>query len=99
MTKTAPAGTDLKREIARLRHENDILQEKNRELEETLEAIHSGEVDAIVVNKGDSPQIYTLEGEDHPYRALVENIREGALTISQDGTILYTNCRFAEMVQ
>lgn len=99
MTNTAPAGTELKQEIARLRNENEDLRGKNRELEETLGAIHSGEVDAIVVTKGDSRQIYTLEGEDHPYRALVETIREGALTLSRDGTILYANGRFAEMVQ
>jgi PAS domain S-box-containing protein len=99
MTKTTPAGTDLKREIAKLRHENDDLRGKILELKETLDAIHSGEVDAIVVTKGDLRQVYTLEGADHPYRALVENIREGALTLSRDGTILYANCRFAEMVQ
>jgi len=84
--------SDLKKEIGELRG-------KIRELEETLEAIHSGEVDAIIVSKGDTRKVYTIEGVDHPYRALVENIREGALTLSRSGMILYTNTRFAEMVQ
>ena len=89
----------MKREDADLKKEDGELREKIRELEETLDAIRSGEVDAIVVSKGDVRQVYTLEGADHPYRALVENIREGALTLSRTGMILYTNTRFAEMVQ
>ncbi len=79
--------------------ENEELRNKVRELEETLDVIRSGEVDAIVVAKEGDRQIYTLEGADHPYRALVENIREGALTLSRTGMILYTNSRFADMVQ
>ena len=88
----------MKREDADLKKEVGELRGKVRELEETIDAIRSGEVDAIVVAKGDTRQVYTLEGTDHPYRALVENIREGALTLSRTGMILYTNTRFAEMV-
>ena len=89
----------MTRETETLKFEIEELRKKNRELEETLDAIRSGEVDAIIVSKGDSRQVYTLEGIDHPYRALIENIREGALTLSRDGLILYTNTRFAEMVK
>ncbi len=85
-------NTDLKKEVGELR-------EKVRELEDTLEAIRSGEVDAIVVSKDDVQQVYTLEGSDHPYRALIDNIREGALTLSRAGMILFSNARFEEMVQ
>jgi PAS domain S-box-containing protein len=88
----------MTQETDALRREIKELRNQNRELEETLEAIRSGEVDAIVVTKGGARQVYTLEGADHPYRALVENIREGALTLSRTGMILYTNTRFAEMV-
>ncbi|MDD1719965.1 MAG: PAS domain S-box protein [Methanoregulaceae archaeon] len=89
----------MKREDADLRKEVGELRGKVSELEETLDAIRSGEVDAIVVSKGDSRQVYTLEGADHPYKALVENIREGVLTLTRTGMILFTNTRFAEMVQ
>ena len=89
----------MKREDPDLKSEVVELREKVRELEETLDAIRSGEVDAIVVSKGDIHQVYTLEGADHPYQALIENIREGALTLSRTGMILYTNTRFADMVQ
>jgi PAS domain S-box-containing protein len=89
----------MKREDADLKKEVVELRGKVRELEETLDAIRSGEVDAIIVSKDDTRQIYTLDGTDHPYRSLVENIQEGALTLSRTGMILYTNTRFAEMVQ
>ena len=99
MAKTTSPGNGAVKEIAVLKAKIGELEEKNRELEETLEAIRSGEVDAIVVANGDGQKIYTLEGADHPYRALVENIREGALTLSRTGMILYTNSRFAEMAK
>ena len=42
-------------------------------------------------------QIYTLRSADQPYRLMVEHMREGALTLAADGTILYCNQRFAEL--
>jgi PAS domain S-box-containing protein len=99
MEKDTGAGNGTKNENTALKAENIELRDKVRELEETLDAIRSGEVDAIVVTKGEGRKVFTLEGADHPYRALVENIREGALTLSHDGMILYANTRFAEMVK
>ena len=99
MARNPSAKNNVKTEDADIRRENEELREKVRELEETLEAIRSGEVDAIVVANGEDRKVYTLEGADHPYRVLVENIREGAMTISRTGTILYTNSRFAGMVK
>jgi len=89
----------MKREDADLKKEVVELRRKVRELEETLDAIRSGEVDAIVVSKDNVQQVYTLEGADRPYQALIENIGEGALTLSRTGMILFTNTRFADMVQ
>ena len=97
MAKDSGAGKGTKNENESLMTELAELRNKVRELEETLDAIHSGEVDAIIVTDGDGSKVFTLEGADHPYRALVENIREGALTLSRTGTILYTNRQFAEM--
>ncbi|MDD1676623.1 MAG: PAS domain S-box protein, partial [Methanomicrobiales archaeon] len=88
----------MTKEEQKLRREVEELRQKVNELEETLKAISSGEVDAIVVSTDDTKKIYTLEGPDQPYRVLVENIREGALTISESGTILYSNTRFASMI-
>jgi two-component system, NarL family, sensor kinase len=67
------------------------------ELEETLRAIRMGEVDAVVVKSGKADQVFTLQGAEHPYRLLVETIDEGAATLSDDGTVLYSNSSFASI--
>src|SRR5262245_17811251 len=66
--------------------------------QETVEAIHRGIVDAVVVMKGsEGPQIIMLQGADEPYRVLVERMSEGALTFGSDGDILYVNGRLCEL--
>src|ERR1700726_4382475 len=65
------------------------------ELEETLRAIRMGEVDAVGVSGPIGDQVFTLQGAEHPYRILVETIDEGAATLSDDGTVLYSNRSFA----
>ena len=65
------------------------------ELEETLRAIRTGEVDAVLVSSAHGDQVFTLQGAEHPYRLLVESIEEGAATLSDDGTVLYSNRSFA----
>ena len=68
------------------------------EAEETLRAIRSGAVDAFVVEAPNGAQVYTLETADRPYRLLVEEMQQGALTLNSDGTIAYCNRRFADLV-
>lgn len=75
------------------------LQDSLREAQETLDAIRSGEVDAVVVSGNNGNQIYSLAGAEQPYRVYVERMQEGAVTISPDGLILYSNQRFSEMLQ
>lgn len=67
------------------------------EAEETLLALHRGTVDAVVVDGESGPQVYTLKSAAEPYRMLVEQMREGALTLSARGTILYCNQAFARI--
>lgn len=69
------------------------------EAEDTLRAIRSGEVDAVVVAGKRGPRVFTLEGAEHAYRLLIESMNEGALTLTADKTILYANECFARMVQ
>jgi PAS domain S-box-containing protein len=84
----------------RMHQEAEIAQLRARlqEAEETLDAIRQGEVDALVVGGPSGTRVYTLENADRPYRALVEKMQEGAVTLSQEGTILYCNERFAALV-
>jgi PAS domain S-box-containing protein len=76
----------------------DELRRRLQEAEDTINAIRDGHVEALVVNAPDGERIYTLRGADQPYRLIVEQMREGALTLSGDGTILYCNQRFAELM-
>jgi PAS domain S-box-containing protein len=69
------------------------------EAEETLRAIRNHEVDALVVDGPQGQQVFTLTGAEQPYRTLMETMSEGALTVAADGTILYCNQRFAEILK
>ena len=77
--------------------ENAELRARLAEAEETLEAIRTGAVDALVAAGPQGEQVFTLQGAETPYRLLMESMNEGAATLSPDGTILYCNRRFAEM--
>jgi len=77
--------------------ENDELRARLQEMEDTLEAIRSGSVDAIVTSGPEGDRVYTLEGAEHAYHVMVESMNEGAVTILTDGTILYGNRQFAQM--
>jgi two-component system, cell cycle sensor histidine kinase and response regulator CckA len=74
------------------------LQDRLGEAEDTLRALRSGEVDAIVATGADGDQIYTLKGADKAYRVLVEEMAEGAVTLSREGFILFSNEQFATML-
>jgi PAS domain S-box-containing protein len=81
-----------------VRLELEELRQRLQETEETLEAIRSGEVDALVVSGPSGEKVFTLEGAEHPYRVLVESMNEGAISLSLDGTILYCNAAFARLI-
>lgn len=79
--------------------EIEQLRQRVSELEDTIAAIRSGEVDAIVVTNGSGrDQLYTLSGPDAPYQTFVDHMAEGALTVDSTGTILYSNSRLARML-
>lgn len=44
-------------------------------------------------------KVHTLQGAEQPHRTLIEAMNEGALTLAADGTILYANAHFAQMVK
>jgi PAS domain S-box-containing protein len=80
--------------------EIDELQSRLEEAEDTLKAIQNGEIDAIVAPNGSAgSQVYTLEGADYLYRNLVEEMIEGVATLTNDGTIFYSNAQLANLLQ
>lgn len=83
---------------ANLEKENADLRRRLEEAEEVIRAIRNGTVDAFVVEEAHGNRIYTLETADRPYRLLVEQMQQGALTLNVDGTIAYCNRRFADLL-
>ncbi len=89
----------LQYENERLQNEKADLTARLMEAEETLRAIQNGEVDALVVSTTKGEQVFTLKGADHTFKVLIENMSEGALTMTKEGVILYANKWFARMVR
>src|SRR4026208_1349622 len=71
------------------------LQRRLDEAEETLRAIRQGEVDALVIDGAHGEMIYTLTSADYPYRLMIDEMNEGAVSVSTDTFILYSNRNFA----
>ena len=78
--------------------ELDELQHQLDDMHETINAIRTGQIDALVVQGKDGPQLYTLKSADQTYRVFIEKMTEGALTLNPEGSILYSNSQFARMV-
>jgi PAS domain S-box-containing protein len=83
---------------------DDLLQELEEtrrqlyEAHETIEAIRTGQVDALVVQSGEESRLYTLQTADHAYRVFIEKMSEGAVTLNRQGIIVYANSQFAALV-
>ncbi|WP_167855464.1 PAS domain-containing sensor histidine kinase [Hymenobacter fodinae] len=84
---------------AELLRKNEELRWQLEEAEELISAIRTGAVDALAVQGADGPQIFTLHGADQGYRTLIEQMNEGALLLSPDGTVLYCNACLASWLQ
>jgi PAS domain S-box-containing protein len=88
----------LNKRLDELMSENSKLRARLEESEELVEAIRHGRVDAVVVSKDEGDVVYTLKGADYTYRVLIETMDEGAVILSEEGTVLYCNRRFADML-
>src|SRR6266404_4413652 len=91
MVSRPASDSKLLRQLSQLQH-------RLGEAEDTLNAIRSGAVDALVVHTPRGEQLFTLKGADQTYRALVEAMNEGAVTLKH-GIISFCNNHFAEMIQ
>ncbi len=74
------------------------MERRLEEAEETLRAIRQGEVDALVIDGPKGEVIYTLTSADYPYRLMIDEMNEGAVSVSPDSYILYSNRNFASIL-
>jgi len=68
------------------------------DLSSALDAVRAGGIDAVMMPGPAGEHLYALTSTDRPFRVLVEEMGEGAATFSEQGTILYANQRFADLV-
>ncbi len=81
------------------RHDELIaLREQLQEAEDVCHAIRQGEVDAVVVGKDDDKRVLLMSGAYARYRQIVEDMIQGAVTVTPGGDILFANHAFARMV-
>ncbi len=78
--------------------ENEHLSRQLEEATDTIHAIRTGQVDALVVQGKEGHELYTLKTADHTYRVFIETMNEGAVTLNSQGLIVYCNSMFASMV-
>src|SRR5687767_15215640 len=75
------------------------LQQKLAEAEQLIEAIKAGEVDAFaILNNNNNHEVFTLQSGDYAYRVLIEKFSEGALNLTEEGLIVYTNNYFCDFL-
>jgi two-component system, OmpR family, phosphate regulon sensor histidine kinase PhoR len=88
-------GTKTHEELLK---EFEELRAQLEEANDTIHAIRTGQVDALVVQREDGPRLYSLKTADHTYRVFIEKMKGGAVTLNSAGVILYSNSQFASMV-
>src|SRR4051812_7395675 len=74
------------------------LRGRLKEAEETLSAIREGEVDALVVNERRGEKVYTLKSADRSYRLMIQEMQQGAASLTTDGLVLFCNRSFARLL-
>ena len=92
-------NAELQQRLGELEEENQSLRTRLEDAEQTLEAIREGQIDALVVDTPEGPRVFSLQGAEHPYRILIEQMQEGAATLAPDGTIRYCNRALALLLQ
>ena len=98
-TRVSPRPPRRKLPASALQDQQTKLRARLKTAEETLHAIQSGEVDALMVSGRRGTKVVSLTGGEPTYRMLVEAMSEGAATLSRDGVFLYCNRRFAKMMR
>jgi PAS domain S-box-containing protein len=81
-----------------LLNEVNSLRLQLEEANEMLDAIRTGQIDALVVHGKNGHELYTLKTADQTYRLFIEKMTEGAVTLDKYGIVLYSNSQFARMI-
>lgn len=83
----------------KLAEENTELQRQLQAAREYIDIIKGANIDALVIADKNDLKIYTEKSADKIYRVLIEKMHEGAVTLNEDGIIIYCNSYFSNMVK
>ena len=67
-------------------------------LEEALQAIQSGGIDSVIVGPPGAEKVHPIMAADRTYRAIVEQMGEGAAAVSERGIVLYVNRHLSDLL-
>jgi len=91
---TPSSASDISPE-EQLRAENAALRQKLDEAEDTLRAIRTGDVDSIVVETKDGPQLFTLQGIDaasNQFRGeILAQVGDAVIAVDAEQRVIYLN--------
>ena len=85
-------------EAEKLNKKIKTLQQQLKKANKSIDAIKNGNIDALVIQGKKDIKVYTEKTADKTYRILIEKMHEGAVTLNEEGTILYCNSYFAHLV-
>jgi len=68
------------------------------QLEEALQAIQSAGIDSVIVGPPGAERIHPVMGADRSFRAIVDEMGEGAAAVSERGIVLYVNRQLADLL-
>ena len=74
------------------------MESSRHSIEQAVQAIAAGEVDALFISDAAGKRLITLNGADRAYRLLVEGMAEGAVTLTPDGVVAWCNRSFAALL-
>ena len=97
-TSDITVNRDAPDTIESLRAERDSLRANLLEAKEIIAAIRTGTVDVVLESHGNVPRIAAFDEAAETYRLLIENIEQGAGTLSPEGIVLYANRTLADML-
>ncbi len=84
---------------SRIRAPKLSLQAQLDEARQTIEAIRDVQVDALVIKMPGGERVFAIETADRPYRVLVEEMAQGAATLTGDGLVVYANPRLRTLLE
>jgi len=96
---TQKYSTELLKETEKLKREKEALQQQLMEARTTIDALKTGNIDAVVITREKDLKIFIEKTAEKPYRILIERMHEGAVMLNEHGFILYCNSSFANMVK